>query len=105
MAFGSTNLAATPCCGLITRSWECFQDRDSPTGHVHSPGSGEQGEYTPDFEEENILLFRGICPDCGQSFETWLFDVGAQITPQGWQWDYRKALASFQMVQKTVRLK
>ena len=99
MTFGSTNLAATPCCGIITRSWECFPDQDSPTGARHNPGSGEESEYVPSFEDEDRQLRQGICPDCRQSFLGWLVENGRPVeNPFGfleWNWDYNRALQKF----------
>lgn len=69
VGFETTNIGATPCCGLIKRSWDCVPDRNSETGWNHSPG----GDYAPEFKEEMELLDKGVCPDCQQSFESWLF--------------------------------
>ena len=98
MAIGTTNLAATPCCGVIQRTWEAIPDEDSETGMTHTPGSynrGSQitlgrGPYAPTFTRERMYLDRGICPDCGKSFVDWLRENGRE-TRDGWQWDYGTA--------------
>jgi hypothetical protein len=91
MAIGTTNLAATPCCGVIQRTWECVPDEASPTGHVHIPGAGEYGEYAPDFAKEQYQLSIGKCPDCGRFFLQWLLQNGGRETEGGWRWDYSAA--------------
>lgn len=106
MAIGTTNLAATPCCGVIQRTWEAVPDEASPTGYTHTPGefggdgviadlvlsppSAGSGPYAPSFEREQAQLAQGICPDCGCSFVPWLRENGRE-TKGGWRWDYGKA--------------
>lgn len=102
MAIGTDNLAATPCCGVIQRTWEAVPDEDSETGMIHTPGSYnrgsqttlERGPYVPTFTREQTQLSRGVCPDCGRPFVAWLRENG-QETGDGWRWDYQKALAAF----------
>lgn len=108
MAIGTTNLAATPCCGVIQRTWECVPDEGSPTGLMHTPGAwgddsgtrdhliGENsGPYTPNFPREQAQLNRGFCPDCGRSFVAWLRANGGRETKDGWRWDYSAAERAF----------
>lgn len=103
MAIGTTNLGATPCCGVIQRTWECEPRVGSITGCVHTPGAygndsgthvriaGEDsGPYTPNFPREQGQLSRGVCPDCGRSFVPWLREHGRE-TRDGWWWDYSEA--------------
>jgi hypothetical protein len=80
MAIGTVTIGMTPCCGAIERTYETWPDEVSPTGMVHSPGSGsfideyperahltlKIGPYAPAFEEVAAKLDRGICPDCGR---------------------------------------
>jgi hypothetical protein len=89
MSIGNITLASTPCCGLISRSYECFADESSETGWTHNPG----GDYAPGretFVTEELQLKQGICPDCGKSFEWWLKMHGKR---DGliWNWDYSEA--------------
>lgn len=103
MAIGTTNIGATPCCGVIQRTWECLPDKQSPTGYTHTPGEfggadlvlnplpHGSGPYAPTFEQEQRQLRRGICPDCGKSLARWLREYGRE-TKDGWRWDYQRAL-------------
>lgn len=96
MAIGTTNLAATPCCGVIRRTWEAVPDEAFPTGVAHAPGDFEGvtiscAEDAPTFTREQTQLSRGICPDCGRSFAAWLRANGGRETRDGWRWDYSAA--------------
>lgn len=105
MAIGTTNLAATPCCGVIQRTWEAVPDELSPTGMSHTPGvwgndntalsrtiENFPGPYAPNFNREQTQLSQGICPDCGRSFVDWLRANGGRETRDGcWRWDYGAA--------------
>lgn len=107
MAIGTTTTGATPCCGVIQRTWECLPGEASPTGYIHTPGEygGDglvaalflnplptgSGPYTPTFEREQARLSRGICPDCGHPFVNWLRENGGRETSEGWRWDYDAA--------------
>jgi hypothetical protein len=73
-------IGVTPCCGVIERTYEAWPDEVSPSGTLHSPGSGSFtgehpewahstgniGPYAPAFEKTAAKLDRGICPDCGK---------------------------------------
>ena len=100
MAIGTTNIGATPCCGVIQRTWECLPDEASQTGLTHNPG----GDYAPDFEREQAMLDRGICPDCKQSFRPWLRENGGRETADGWRWDYGAAERAYARSEATRRL-
>lgn len=97
MVTGTTNVGATPCCGLITRSWECLPDVLSETGYTHVPG----GDYAPDFAEEADLLKVGTCPDCGRPFRTWIRrEAKAKMATEGprfreFRYDFRRALLAY----------
>lgn len=98
MGIGATNLGATPYCGLIRRTWECVPDKDSETGHRHTPG----GEYAPEFQLEQYLLAHAFCPDCGGRFVEWLqeeeikgFATSGTKVLVLWHYDYSRALAYY----------
>lgn len=63
MGIGAVNLGETPCCGIISRSWEAYPSEESSTGWIHTEGGGE---YVPEFREIIDLLDSGTCPDCGR---------------------------------------
>lgn len=92
---GSLNLASTPCCGLISRSYDCYPDQNSETGMMHQPG----GEYAPtpeDFRVEFLKLEIGICPDCNENFEKWLHHFGHfDRDAQRWEWSFSVAQKFF----------
>ena len=108
MAIGSVNLGATPCCGLITRTWECYPDKTSETGRRHTNcQEAENDAYVPGFPKERRSLRWGCCPDCGQSIIAWAEreckDGHAARTKDGWHWDYSRALAEFQRQSLNLR--
>lgn len=91
MGMGTINLASTPCCGLIHRSYDCYPDGSSSTGFTHNPG----GDYAPTPEDFRLEIFRleiGFCPDCNKNFEKWLHTFGHfDRDAQRWEWDYTAA--------------
>lgn len=114
MAIGTTTISVTPCCGAIQRTWECLPNE---TGYTHTPGelggaslqgmrshTISSGPYAPTFTREQTQLSRGICPDCGQSFEAWLEGHGRIIPGAGWRWDYSAAERAYARKEATRRL-
>ncbi len=125
MGIGTTNLGATPCCGLIRRTWECVPKESSETGFRHISGKGvpdrssktgerraPDGPYVPEFPLEQYLLFYGRCPDCGIFFTKWLqgeeaggFAIHKEIYPSlkmvSWHYDYNRALVCYMSIQPT----
>lgn len=91
MSTGTINIASTPCCGSIERSYDCLPSETSETGWTHNPG----GDYAPgpeDFDGGQILeklAWPGICPDCGKSILPWL-NVFGHFNGR-WHYDYNLA--------------
>lgn len=87
MGIGTVNIASTPCCGLIQRSYDCHPDENSSTGWTHDLG----GDYTPTVEDcilEMAQLEKAICPDCGGKFLQWLI-----------AWDVKSGPGDFSLAQ------
>jgi hypothetical protein len=105
MAIGTINIASTPCCGLIWRSYDCLLSETSETGWTYDPG----GDYAPgpeDFDDGQILeklAWSGICPDCGKSILPWL-NVFGQFKNGRWYYDYNLAQSFWQKKQKEKKL-
>jgi len=100
MAIGSTNLGATPCCGLIIRTWECYPDKTSETGFRHTNcQEAEDDAYVPAFPKEHRSLKHGLCPDCERSLSAWLYAERSEgyaiVRRNQWHWDYNRALAEY----------
>lgn len=95
MGIGSINIGSTPCCGLISRNYDCSSDQNSETGWTHNPG----GDYAPtleDFRLEKFHLEIGICPDCNGHFEKWLHNFGHyNQDDRQWEWNFSEAQRFF----------
>lgn len=101
MGIGTINLASTPCCGLISRSYDCSPNENSETGWTHSPG----GDYAPtqkDFPEIQNSLDKGVCPDCHRSMVLWLETFGHldKCHQNAWRWNFSQALEYWEMTDK-----
>lgn len=97
---GRINLASTPCCGSIDRSYDVSSSTTSATGWIHQPG----GDYVPtpeDFQLEKFQLAVGTCPDCNGTFLKWLDQFGHfNQDAQRWEWDFSEAQRFFSAMPK-----
>ncbi len=101
MSIGSINIASTPCCGMIQRSYECEASEISETGWTHTPG----GDYAPkadDYPEVQNNLDKGVCPDCHRSMALWLENFGHLDKKQqnAWRWNFSQAQKYWGMTDK-----
>lgn len=101
MGIGTINLASTPCCGLVQRSYDCSPSETSEAGWTHNPG----GDYAPtheDYPEVQNSLDKGVCPDCQQSMVLWLETFGHldKKHQNAWRWNFSQAQKYWEMTDK-----